>query len=134
MWILTKIGFYSIIKKTSHLNPDGPAVFNIRGRDKDDLKRFAELVSPDLAKRPVVHEYAHSDYPYRVYLNTQEEMDAVMAKLSALIDYNNFKDMIKATPHQKAKLEPYEELWSLLYNAHFSHRPRRESKGSGINS
>jgi hypothetical protein len=126
MWILTKIGFYSIIKKPSHLNPDGPAVFNIRGRDKDDLKRFAELVSPDLAKRPIVNEYAHSDYPYRVYLNTQEEMDAVMAKLSALIDYNNFKDTIKATPHQKTKLEPYEEFWSLLYNAHFSHRPRRE--------
>ena len=63
---------------------------------------------------------------YRVYLNTQEEMDAVVAKISALIDYDNFKDMIKATPHQKAKLEPYEEFWSLLYNAHFSHRPRRE--------
>ena len=125
MWILTKIGFYSITKKPSHLNPDGPAVFNIRGRDKDDLKRLAELVSPDLAKRPVVHEYAHSDYPYRVYLHTQEEMDAVMAKLSVLIDYDNFKDTIKATPHQKAKIEPYEEFWSLLYNAHFSHRPAK---------
>ena len=126
MWILTKIGFYSITKKPSHLNPDGLEVFNIRGRDKDDLKRFAELVSPDLAKRPVVHEYTRSDYPYRVYLNTQEEMDAVMAKLSALIDYDNFKDMIKETPHQKAKLAPYEELWTLLYNAHFSDRPQRE--------
>ena len=126
MRIFTKIGFYSITKKPSHLNPDGPAVFNIRGRDKDDLKRFAELVSGDLAKRPVVHEYTRSDYPYRVYLNTQEEMDAVMAKLSALIDYDNFKDTIDATPHQKAKLEPYEEFWTLLYNAHFSHRPHRE--------
>ena len=126
MWILTKIGFYSITKKTSHLNPDGPEVFNIRGRDKNDLKRFAELVSPDLAKRPVVHEYTRSDYPYRVYLNTQEEMDVVMAKLSALIDYDNFKDMIEATPHQKSKKEPYEEFWTLLYNAHFSHRPQRE--------
>ncbi|MFM8829631.1 MAG: hypothetical protein ACKOHM_01280 [Spartobacteria bacterium] len=126
MRILTKIGFYSIIKKRSHLNPDGPAVFNIRGRDKDDLKRFAELVSADLAKRPVVHEYEHSDYPYRVYLNTQEEMDAAMAKLSALIDYGNFKDTIKATPHQKPRLEPCEEFWSLLYNAHFFHRPRRQ--------
>jgi hypothetical protein len=74
----------------------------------------------------VVHEYTRSDYPYRVYLNTQEEMDAVMAKLAALIDYDNFKDMIKATPHQKAKLEPYEEFWTLLYNAHFSHRPQLE--------
>jgi len=90
------------------------------------LQRCAELVSPDLARRPVVYEYAYSDYPYRVYLNTQEEMDEVMAKLSALIDYDNFKDMIKATPHQKAKLEPYEEFWSLLYNAHFSHRSRRQ--------
>jgi hypothetical protein len=73
MWLLTKIGFYSITKKPSHLNPDGPAVFNIRGRDKADLKRIAELVSPDLAKRPVVHEYAKSDYPYRVYLTTPKE-------------------------------------------------------------
>lgn len=126
MWILTKIGFYSITKKPSHLNSDGPSVFNIRGRDKDDLKRFAELVSTDLAKRPVVHEYNRSDYPYRVYLNTQEEMDAVMAKIAALIDYDNFKDMIKATPHQKAKLESYEEFWTLLYNAHFSHPSQRE--------
>ena len=30
-----------------------------------------------------------------------------------------------ATPHQKAKLEPYEEIWTLLYNAHFS-RPQLE--------
>jgi hypothetical protein len=27
MWILAKTGFYSITKKPSHLNPDGPAVF-----------------------------------------------------------------------------------------------------------
>ena len=74
----------------------------------------------------MVHEYTRSDYPYRVYLNTQEEIDAMMAKLTALIDYGNFKDMIKATPDQKAKLEPYEEFWTLLYNAHFSHRPQRE--------
>ncbi len=124
MWLLTKIGFYSITKKPSHLNPYGPAVFNIRGRDKDDLKRFAELVSPDPAKRPVVHEYANSDYPYRVYLDSQDEMDSAMAKIAAVIDYDNFKDTIKATPHQKAKLKSYEELWCLLYNAFISHRPQ----------
>ena len=126
MWIFGKIGSYSITKKHFHFNSKGPAVFNIRSRDKDDLKRFAKLVSPALPKRPVVHEYAYGDYPYRVYLTTPEQMDAVIAKLSALIDYDNFKDMIKARPHQTAKLEPYEEFWSLLYNAHFSHRPRRE--------
>lgn len=126
MWLLTKIGFYSITKKPSHLAPDGPDVFNIRGRDKGDLERLAELVAPDPAKRPVVHEYANCDYPYRIYLNTQEEMDAAMAKLSTLIDYENFKNMIKATPHQQWKLEPYKEFWKLLYNAHFSMRPERK--------
>ena len=59
MWVLTKIGFYSITKKPSHLNPDGPAVFNIRGRDKDDLKRLAELISPDLAKPSLKLEKFH---------------------------------------------------------------------------
>ena len=124
MWILTKIGFYSITKKPSHLNPDGPAVFTIRGRDKDDLKRLAELVSPDLAKRPVVHEYAYSDYPYRVYLNTQEEMDSTMAKLAALIDYDNFKDTIDDTPHQKLKSTAYHKFWGLLEEPHRDLRPR----------
>ena len=124
MWLLTKIGFYSITKKTSHLNSDGPSVFTIRGRDKDDLKRLAELVSPDLAKRPVVHEYAYSDYPYRVYLNTQEEMDAVMAKLAALIDYDNFKDTIDDTPHQKLKSKAYHKFWGLLEEPHRDLRPR----------
>lgn len=127
MWLLTKIGFYSITKKPSHLAPDGPEVFVVRGRDKGDLQRLAELVAaPDAAKRPEVHEYAKCDYPYRIYLNTQEEMNAAMAKLSALIDYDNFKNTIEATPHQQAKMEPYEEFWTLLYNAHFSMRPRRE--------
>lgn len=124
MWLLTKIGFYSITKKPSHLNPDGPAVFNIRGRDKEDLKRLAELVSPDLAKRPVVHEYDYSDYPYRVYLNTQEEMDAVMAKLSVLIDYDNFKDTIDLIPHQKLKSRAYHEFWGLLEEPHRPLRPQ----------
>ena len=123
MWLLTKIGFFSITKKPSHLNPDGPDVFNVRGRDKDDLKRFAELVSPDLAKRPVVHEYTRSDYPYRVYLNTQEEMDAVMAKLAALIDYDNFKDTIDDTPHQKLKSKAYHKFWELLEEPHRPLRP-----------
>lgn len=125
MWLLTKIGFYSITSKPSHLNPDGPAVFNIRGRDKDDLKRLAELVSADIAKRPVVHEYAHSDYPYRIYLNSQEEMDSTMAKLAALIDYDNFKDTIDSIPHQKLKSDAYHGFWSLLEK---SHRPLRPKK------
>ena len=48
-------------------------MFNIRGCDKADLKRLAELNSSDLAKRPVVHEYDYSDDPYRIYLHTQQD-------------------------------------------------------------
>jgi hypothetical protein len=124
MWLLTKIGFYSITKKPSHLNPDGPDVFNIRGRAKDDLKRLAELVSHDLAKRPVVHEYNYSDYPYRIYLHTQQDMDSLMAKLAGLIDYDNFKNTIDSTPHQKLKSKAYHEFWGLLEESHRSLRPQ----------
>ena len=123
MWLLTKIGFYSITKKPSHLHPDGAAVFNIRGRDKADLKRLAELISPDLAKRPVVHEYDYSDYPYRIYLHSEQDMASLMAKLSALIDYDNFKDTIDATRHQKLKSEAYHKFWGLLENSLRSMRP-----------
>ena len=34
-------------------------------------------------------------------------MKAPHSPLAALIDYDNFKDMIESTPHQNAKLEPY---------------------------
>jgi hypothetical protein len=72
-----------------------------------------------------VHEYAHSDYPYRIYLNSQEEMDSTMAKLAALIDYDNFKDTIDSIPHQKLKSDAYHGFWSLLEK---SHRPLRPKK------
>ena len=124
MWLLTKIGFYSITKKPSHLNPDGPDVFNIRGRDKDDLNRLAELVSHDPAKRPVVHEYNYSDYPYRIYLHTPQDMDSLMAKLAGLIDYDNFKNTIDSTPHQKLKSKAYHDFWELLEEPHRSLRPQ----------
>jgi hypothetical protein len=123
MWLLTKIGFYSITRKPSHLHPDGAPVFNVRGRDKDDLRRLAELIAPDPAERPVVHEYAHSDYPYRLYLETQAEMDAAMAKLAGLVDYGNFKGMIDSTPHQALKSDAYHEFWGLLERPHRKLRP-----------
>ena len=123
MWLLTKIGFYSVTKKPSHLNPDGADVFNIRGRDKNDLQRLAGLVSDDLAKRPVVHEYNYSDYPYRIYLHTQQDMDSLMAKLAGLIDYDNFKNTIDSTPHQKLKSKAYHEFWGLLEEPHRPLRP-----------
>lgn len=40
MWIASNIGFYSIVKKPSHLNEDGPEVHVIRARDKNDLTRL----------------------------------------------------------------------------------------------
>lgn len=41
MWIASNIGFYSVVNKPSHLNPDGPEVHDVRARNKDDLTRLS---------------------------------------------------------------------------------------------
>jgi glutamate synthase (NADPH/NADH) large chain len=45
MWIASNIGFYSIVKKPSHLNEDGPEAHVVRARDKGDLTRLFPIVT-----------------------------------------------------------------------------------------
>jgi hypothetical protein len=118
MWIASKLGFYSIVQKPSHLDPDGPAVFQVRARDKADLKRLTKEYPTE------IHEYCYSDYPYRIIVPTAEDLAKVMRILGDSIDYDNFKDKIEETPNQKHKLHAYKQLWGLLYDSHTKHRPK----------
>lgn len=131
MWIATKLGFYSIVFKPSHLDPDGPPAYIVRARDREDLARlmvtsFLQKGSETLASTQKwlddnIYSYANSDYPYRVILQ-EAELSCVMNTLKNSITYDNFKDEIERTPHQSRKLDPYKRLWTDLYNEHFDLR------------
>ena len=123
MWIASNIGFYSIVKKPSHLNEDGPEVHVVRARDKDDLTRLlakTSLPSGFAWKHQSVtriHDWDSSDYRYRIYVEEAEDFAAIFSTLSATITYDNFKDEILKTPHQLKKYKAYEDLWFNILKA-----------------
>jgi hypothetical protein len=124
MWIASNIGFYSIVKKPSHLNEDGSEVHVIRARDKDDLTRLLAKTSHahgfEWKESSVtrIHDWDHSDYRYRIYVENSGDFTAIFDALSSTITYDNFKDEIKATPHQRKKYKAYEGLWFDIMDAY----------------
>jgi len=136
MWIASNIGFYSIVKKTSHLNEDGPEVHVVRTRDEGDLTRLLAKSSeaPGFTWRNVsvtqIHSWDYSDYRYRIYVEEAEDFAAIFSTLSATITYDNFKDEIKDTPHQHKKYEPYAILWGNIMKA----CSKAHNEGSNSNS
>ena len=124
MWIASNIGFFSIVNKPSHLNPDGPAVHVIRARDKADLSRLLATTSeaPGFAWKQAsvtrIHDWDYSDYRYRIYVENSGDFAAIFDALSSTITYDNFKDEIQATPHQLKKYKAYEGLWFDIMDAH----------------
>ena len=124
MWIASNIGFYSIVKKPSHLNEDGPEVHVVRARDKGDLTRLlakTSLPSGFAWKHQSVtriHDWDSSDYRYRIYVENSEDFAAIFDALNRTITYDNFKGEIKATPHQRKKYKAYEMLWFGIMDAH----------------
>ena len=134
MWLATKLGFYSIVFKPSHLDPDGPPVYIVRSRDRDDLSRLliASFLQGGSEAAPNtkswlddnILSYDKSDYPYRIILQ-EAEIGKVMETITKSVTYDNFKDEIKKTPSQSRKLHAYNRLWEHLYNEHFDLRPEK---------
>jgi hypothetical protein len=100
MWIASKYGFFSIVKKED--------VFHVRARCQADLDnlRSASGISDD-----VKESYPGSDYPWRLIVGT-ESLGKVFQALEATIDYGNFKGMIGTTSDQRDKLDAYHHIWA----------------------
>ena len=115
MWIATTIGFYSIVEKEHHDDPDGQKLFVIRARTRGDIDRLAKRIETTLNRKVTIHEYEKSDYQFRIYLETQEDLAATLATLAETITYSNFKDEIAEIPHQQDKAPAYANLWLKLF-------------------
>lgn len=128
MWLATKLGFYSIVFKPTHLDPDGPPAYIVRSRDREDLSRLliASFLEEGSENHPLtqkfvddnIYSYDKSDYPFRIILE-ESEIPAVMRTIAKSVTYDNFKDEIERTPHQSRKLDAYKRLWTDLFNSHF---------------
>lgn len=101
MWICSKLGFYSIVRK-----PDG---YHVRARTEGDLKRLLQVAG----LRTKVEDWPDADYRWRVRI-TGPVCQKVMSALGDTVDYPNFKNEILKSDTQVRKLSPYARLWEAL--------------------
>lgn len=102
MWIMTKIGFYSIVEK-----PKGRIC--IRSRSVADMIQLQLRIYQD----GEVQETLLADYRYRMTI-TREYFEQEFSELVKFVTYNNFKDEIKK--HNKHREMLYHQVWNILRN------------------
>ncbi|MHB2165616.1 NUDIX hydrolase [Alsobacter sp. R-9] len=107
MWLITDIGFFSIVQKPG----DGPkGLLTVRARVRSDLEA---LVAKHLPAVGPIEESTNTDYRFRVKAR-QADVAAAMARLAAAIEYSNFKDRVAKT-QGPARAGVYHGVWDLLY-------------------
>lgn len=104
MWIMSKVGFYSIVKK------DGQELYQVRARERRDLINLMHEAGLKLA----IRESDMTDYTYRVLVD-EDQLQEIMLTLGELVDYPNFKGEVDRHPDQRNK--PYHEVWSVMVRA-----------------
>jgi len=103
MWVCSKLGFFSIVKKGR------PDTWQVRARSQSDLQMLvnAAALKTDILSTPT------SDYAYRIIVET-EDLSRVFAVLVYSIDYPNFKACLETVPQQQDKLGAYNEFWGKM--------------------
>ncbi len=102
MWLMTKLGFYSIVEKRTD-------EYHIRSRSRVDLENLKGLLDSDSLGELVVGGY--TDYPFR-FITNWSGLREVFVSLSDTIDYPNFKSAVSQLPDQQSK--PYGRVWSIM--------------------
>jgi len=101
MWLMTKYGFYSIVRKA-------PETFHVRSREMRDIQNLVRHVPLPDAR---ILDTTGSDYAARIVVRP-EDFRAILNFLGESIDYDHFQDMIEKTPDQAHK--PYQRIGNVL--------------------
>lgn len=107
MWLITPIGFFSIVRKPEDTNA---GTLTLRARAKDDLMALRHKYLPELGE---IQKGGGTDYPYRARAK-KADVAAVMARLVDDIDYDNFKNVV----HERqgsTRAHLYGKVWEVLY-------------------
>ncbi|GIV43235.1 MAG: hypothetical protein KatS3mg035_0358 [Bacteroidia bacterium] len=118
MYLLTKLGFFSIVRKS--FDPiKGEEFkgeeFQVRGIELNDMYNLlnAYKAHPDFNAHkhhvPHIMETHYADYRFRIQVKP-EEMSIMFKVLMESIDYMNFKKAVIRNPEQSKKAKVYEKL------------------------
>lgn len=106
MWLITKIGFFSVVQKRQDA---ASGMLTIRSRVRGDLESLNKIMT---GLGPI-QEGKGTDYRYRARASKQD-VAATFSGMIAELDYQNFKDEVKAT-QGKPRAEIYGDVWQVLY-------------------
>jgi len=108
MWLMTSIGFFSIVEKSGD---KAEGLLTVRARCRSDLLALKALYLPQASD---IEHSEKNDYRYRLHAPKSAVSEAI-AKLVADIDYPNFKQRVQERQGGfRAKM--YHEVWSSMYS------------------
>lgn len=107
MWLITPVGFFSIVQKPSDRAAD---TLTVRARVRGDLEALRDQFLPGLGR---IEESKNNDYRFRA-VASRSEVAAAMASLINQLDYQNFKGQV-AKVQGPARANLYHHVWDVLY-------------------
>jgi hypothetical protein len=108
MWVFSKEGFFSIVKKDCEADQ-----LLVRARIRGDLENILRpIVKAGYGPFTVV-EVPHADYRYRVVLPAWMVGDYLGAAVDA-IDYDNFKNSLPTNENRRERSAAYMEVWAAM--------------------
>lgn len=107
MWLMTPLGFFSVVRKPTDERQN---TLTVRARVRVDLEQLKARYLPELG--PVL-ESTTTDYRFRAVAR-QAAVAQAMVRLVADLDYDNFKNAV-AQRQGQARADLYHDVWSVLY-------------------
>lgn len=107
MWLITPVGFFSIVQKASDAAAD---TLTVRARVKADLLALRAQYLPRLGE---ITDSRTNDYRFRA-VAPRAQVAAAMAALVQDLHYANFKDQV-AKVQGSARAHLYHDVWNELY-------------------
>jgi hypothetical protein len=121
MWLITPVGFFSIVRKPDDVADD---TLTIRSRVESDLEALWEKYLPSLSE---IAENTGTDYRFRAKA-PRSDVTKALAKIVQDLNYENFKDEVGRN-QGKDRARAYEKVWSALYGLQRSAERRGATKG-----
>mgnify|MGYP001029229898 CR=1 FL=1 len=107
MWLITPVGFFSVVRKSTNTKNK---TLTVRARVRSDLEALQAQYLPELGP---IQESSVNDYRFRA-VAPQSAVAAAMARLAETLDYSNFKDAVKQR-QGAARAHLYHGVWDVLY-------------------
>ena len=107
MWLITPVGFFSVVQKASDIAAD---TLTVRARVRGDLDAMRKHYLPSLGE---VQESKTNDYRFRA-VAPRADVAAAMASMVNQLKYSNFKNQV-AKVQGTARAHLYHDVWDVLH-------------------